>query len=139
MNEGQQRLHALKLTSLHKSIEHWEHIVSFATKKEDDLLAMEGWSGASCQCCKDFYDNIDEGHTCRNCPISEDTGCDECYGTPWGSAHAAIGDWVNAGEEFYNKSEIESRRVIAVSMATTELLYLKTVYRKLLEISDEVS
>lgn len=139
MNKEQRELHVHKLQSLHKSIQHWDKILSYIVENDKGGLLQEGWNGASCQCCTDFYDSHDSDNPCRNCPICEYSGNFDCYGTPWGNAHHAITAWTGTDTKFYSGNERESRRTTADHYTREELKFLNQVYEDLVDKSDALS
>lgn len=99
-------------------IDYWEKIVS--TKV--DCTGVKG-----CALCDEYYFEDD----CQGCPIYEDTGKDECQGTPFGrfKAYAKDSDYAKVSGKIA-VSDFESKK-----LANDMLLYLTDLSRRINERS----
>ena len=124
-------LHAFKLESLNTSIVHWAMLIAYIADKNMQSVIDEGWSGASCQCCIDFYDGQDFDNSCRDCPVAEVTGALDCYRTPWSTANSELMMWAGTDPKYDKPGTIEKLRLKALKAAGKELDFLNAVYKKL--------
>jgi len=79
--------------ALEASIQHWRENAA-AERPEDASVGAD-----SCALCKIFVLATDSW--CEGCPVMLHTGMNECGGTPYRKAFAALNDWRKHGDEDY--------------------------------------
>lgn len=89
-----------------------------AIKKWQDIVDGTGYDRGPCALCDLF---IDDG--CAGCPINEDTGKEDCRGTPYVAWHALTAS-VNVESRLANTPE-------RLEAAKAELAYLESLHAKL--------